>query len=81
MGVPGRRTPHEGLASQLGEPSCDIPDPFYYPPGLRTSHVGRIFMASRVIWARRSLASRAGSVTYSKNKGLVSIRANFTCSG
>jgi len=35
MGVADRRTPQEGLASQLGEPSCDIPDPFSHAPGLR----------------------------------------------
>jgi hypothetical protein len=45
------------------------------------SHTGRIFVDSSVIRARRSRASRAGSVTYSRNVRLVSILSNFTCSG
>jgi hypothetical protein len=35
MGVADWSTPQEGLAPQLLEPSCDIPDPFGYAPGLR----------------------------------------------
>ena len=35
MAVADRRTPDEGIASQLGEPSCDIPDLFGYTPRLR----------------------------------------------
>ncbi len=81
MGVANRPTPEEGFAPQLGEPSCDIPNAFGYPPGTPNPPIREDFRGFARDLFTAAVRFPRGIVDVLEKRGAGEQPGELTCSG